>query len=63
MRKLRMSMVASRCIGRPCYVANAVAFMASEAAGFKNGQDLIVDGGFMLTSLMRAQTDHHQQQV
>ena len=60
MRDLRTSMVASRSIGSPLDIANAVAFLASEAAGFINGQDLVVDGGFTLTSLMRAQPEHHQ---
>lgn len=35
-------------IGDPEDVANAVVYLASDAAGFVTGQNLVVDGGFML---------------
>ena len=36
-------------------IADAVAYLASDFAGFANGQDLVVDGGFLETPLMHAQ--------
>lgn len=35
-------------IGDPEDVANAITYLASDAAGFVTGQNLVVDGGFML---------------
>jgi len=59
-RERRTAMVASRSIGEPLDIASAVAFLSSDASSFINGQDLVVDGGFTITSLMRAQPDEHQ---
>jgi NAD(P)-dependent dehydrogenase (short-subunit alcohol dehydrogenase family) len=36
--------------GRPADIANAVVFLASEAASFVNGHTLIVDGGLLATT-------------
>jgi len=51
----RIKAVPSRRIGRPEDIADAVAFLASDAASYMNGQDIIVDGGFMRTALMNVQ--------
>ncbi|MDP9995293.1 NAD(P)-dependent dehydrogenase (short-subunit alcohol dehydrogenase family) [Variovorax boronicumulans] len=51
----RIGLVPVRRLGTPRDIANAVAFLASNAAAFINGQDLIVDGGFLETPLMHAQ--------
>jgi NAD(P)-dependent dehydrogenase (short-subunit alcohol dehydrogenase family) len=53
--KYRTSLVPVRRLGKPRDVANAVVFLASDAAGFINGQDLVVDGGFLETTLMHSQ--------
>ena len=42
-------------IGVPDDIADAVAFMVSDAASYMNGQDIIIDGGFMRTALMNVQ--------
>ena len=42
-------------IGVPDDIANAIAFMVSDAASYMNGQDIIIDGGFMRTALMNVQ--------
>ncbi len=51
----RTSLVPVRRLGSTHDIADAVAYLASDAAGFVNGQDLIVDGGFLETPLMHAQ--------
>jgi NAD(P)-dependent dehydrogenase (short-subunit alcohol dehydrogenase family) len=51
----RIAVVPLRRLGIAADVANAVAYLASDAAAFVNGQDLIVDGGFLETPLMHAQ--------
>ncbi len=51
----RIKVVPTRRIGRPDDIADAVAFLASDAASYMNGQDIIVDGGFMRTALMNVQ--------
>ncbi|MDA7419189.1 SDR family oxidoreductase [Xenophilus arseniciresistens] len=55
MLKARTDLVPVRRLGTPEDIAEAVAFLASDAAAFINGQDLVVDGGFLQTPLMHAQ--------
>lgn len=43
----RIQMTASRRIGDPREVANVIAFLASDAASYVNGQNIEVDGGMM----------------
>lgn len=54
-RDAREAVVAQRRIGTPADIASVVAFLASDAASYVNGQELIVDGGFGLTALMSVQ--------
>jgi NAD(P)-dependent dehydrogenase (short-subunit alcohol dehydrogenase family) len=42
-------------IGVPDDIADAIAFMVSDAASYMNGQDIIIDGGFMRTALLNVQ--------
>lgn len=51
LEQARARMTASRRIGLPVDIANAVLFLASERAGYINGTELLVDGG-MSTVLM-----------
>jgi len=51
----RKGLVPLRRLGVTSDIADAVAYLASDAAGFVNGQDLTVDGGFLETPLMHAQ--------
>jgi NAD(P)-dependent dehydrogenase (short-subunit alcohol dehydrogenase family) len=53
-------MVPLRRLGLAADIANAVAFLASDAAGYINGQDLVIDGGFTHTPLMHAQPHSDQ---
>lgn len=56
----RTSLVPVRRLGETHDIADAVAYLASDAAGFVNGQDLVVDGGFLDTPLMHAQPQADQ---
>jgi NAD(P)-dependent dehydrogenase (short-subunit alcohol dehydrogenase family) len=47
----RTSKIPARRIGRPEDIADAVAFLASDASTYINGQDIVVDGGFLKASL------------
>jgi NAD(P)-dependent dehydrogenase (short-subunit alcohol dehydrogenase family) len=51
----RTAKVASRRIGVPAEVASVIAFLACDAASYVNGQEIVVDGGFLHTSLMNLQ--------
>ena len=42
----RSAMTASRRIGEPQDIADAVLFLASARSGYINGTELVVDGGF-----------------
>lgn len=53
--KRRASRVAMRRIGSPNDIAHVVAFLASEASSYVNGQEIVVDGGFGHTALMDLQ--------
>lgn len=47
----RTSKIPARRIGRPADIAQMVAFFASDASAYVNGQDIVVDGGFLQASL------------
>jgi len=42
----RAAIVPTRRIGTPCDIADAVLFLASDRAGYVNGDEITVDGGF-----------------
>ena len=48
----RTSKIPARRIGRPEDIGDAVAFFASDASTYINGQDIVVDGGFLKASLV-----------
>ncbi len=48
----RISKIPARRIGLPQDIGDAVAFLASDASAYVNGQDLVVDGGFLKASLV-----------
>lgn len=43
----RTSRIPARRLGLPSDIADAVAFLASDGAGYANGQEIVVDGGFL----------------
>ncbi len=47
----RIARIPARRIGRPQDIGDAVAFLASDAATYVNGQDIVVDGGFLKSTL------------
>lgn len=47
----RVSRIPARRIGLPADIAQAVAFLASDASLYVTGQDIVVDGGFLKASL------------
>lgn len=47
----RIAKIPARRIGRPQDIGDAVAFLASDAASYVNGQDIVVDGGFLKATL------------
>ncbi len=47
----RIARIPARRIGRPQDIGDAVAFLASDAAAYVNGQDIVVDGGFLKATL------------
>ena len=49
--QLRTGKIPARRIGHPMDIAGAVAFLASDASSYINGQDITVDGGFLKASL------------
>jgi NAD(P)-dependent dehydrogenase (short-subunit alcohol dehydrogenase family) len=53
----RRGMVSSGRIGRPEDIASVVAWLAGDGAAYVNGQEILVDGGFALTPLMRVQPE------
>jgi len=55
LRQGRIKAVPTGRIGVPDDIADAVAFLVSDAAAYMNGQDIIIDGGFMRTALMNVQ--------
>ena len=55
LHKGRLKTIPTGRIGTPDDIADAIAFLASDAASYMNGQDIIVDGGFMRTALMNVQ--------
>jgi NAD(P)-dependent dehydrogenase (short-subunit alcohol dehydrogenase family) len=55
LHKGRIKVVPTGRIGVPQDIADAIAFLVSDAASYMNGQDILVDGGFMRTALMNVQ--------
>ncbi len=47
----RISRIPARRLGRPADIGDVVAFLASDASAYINGQDIVVDGGFLKASL------------
>lgn len=59
---LRSGAVAMRRIGAADDIAQAIFWLASDASGYVNGQNIEVDGGFAMTALMRLQPKDQQPQ-
>jgi len=51
----RVAMLPARRIGVPQDIADVVAFLATDAAAFVTGQDIVVDGGYIIAPLYNAQ--------
>ncbi|MBS0450659.1 MAG: glucose 1-dehydrogenase [Proteobacteria bacterium] len=51
MLESRTARIPARRIGRPEDIAGIVSFLASDAASYINGEDIVVDGGFLKASL------------
>ena len=47
----RTAAIPARRIGRPQDIGSVVAFLASDASAYVNGEDIVVDGGFLKASL------------
>ena len=52
MLQLRTQVIPLRRLGTVDDIAAVVGFLASDAAGFINGEDIVADGGFLHTTLM-----------
>lgn len=53
----RTSRIPARRLGLPADIASAVSFLASDASTYINGQDLVVDGGFLKAGLNNLYND------
>jgi NAD(P)-dependent dehydrogenase (short-subunit alcohol dehydrogenase family) len=54
----RESKIPARRIGAPADIGQVVGFLASSASAYVNGQDLVVDGGFLKASLANLYRAH-----
>ena len=50
-KQQRIKSIPTRRIGQPQDIADAVGFLASPASAYINGQDIVVDGGFLKAAL------------
>lgn len=53
----RVAMLPVRRVGAPEDIAGTVAFLASDAAAYVTGQDIVVDGGYLIAPLYNAQPE------